>query len=674
MFHVNVPVESVKINHDDIEELYVGDDPVQLGLYKEIYPDNTTSKDVIWTSSNPDVASVDVNGNVRALRPGDTVITCTSAANKTLSDSIHVHVIQSVTGVTLTVHEITVKRGDYFWLYAEVTPTTAERKTITWTSSDTTVATVDENGKVTTLKPGTTTIKATNVETNEYDSCEVTVTNPVTGISFKNGDSETLFVGAKVAILPEVEPTDAVDKTVTYLSTDESVATVDSNGIVTALKGGYCEIVVTTKEGQLTATYKVTVIEYLSTITLDKDFDYINIGNQKKLIATTTAPTATNKKVVWTSSDPDIASVDQYGNVDAKKIGTTIITAAADDGGGSVATCVIQVVEPVTEISLGDSELHMAQGDTKIISVSVSPSGATVKALKWETNNAAVATVDEDGEVTAVSGGKAKITATSTDGNNVTATCTVYVTSTANATAMTLTPSTANMKVGETRTLTARTTPTSITESIAWLTSDPTVVMVDGSGKITAIGEGTAEITAYGKVSGVQAVCKVTVESAAVKATSIRLNTDQMIMLPGRTQAIQYRLLPTNSVERINWISSDVTVATVDSDGRVTTVGPGQCQIIAQTAVGGLETVCTVYSMALSKTSMTLQQYDPFTLYVDGVPDGASISWRTGNARIATVSTSGEIVGRKAGTTTITATIEDKTLTCIVQIVDATKY
>jgi uncharacterized protein YjdB len=175
-------------------------------------------------------------------------------------------------------------------------------------------------------------------------------------------------------------------------------------------------------------------------------------------------------------------------------------------------------------------------------------------------------------------------------------------------------------------------------------------------------------------VSGVQAVCKVTVESAAVKATSIRLNTDQMIMLPGRTQAIQYRLLPTNSVERINWISSDVTVATVDSDGRVTTVGPGQCQIIAQTAVGGLETVCTVYSMALSKTSMTLQQYDPFTLYVDGVPDGASISWRTGNARIATVSTSGEIVGRKAGTTTITATIEDKTLTCIVQIVDATKY
>lgn len=669
-FTVVEPVSKVEITSDNITDMLVGQ---TISLTAEVLPLTASNRTVSWTSTDTNVCTIDSNGKLTAKGPGDTVIWCSSILDGNVNDYILVHVIEPVDGVVLNLSETTVRKNTEFWLFATVFPATAEYKDVEWSSSDTNIATVDEYGKVTTIQPGTATITVINPHSGNSASCVVTVTESVLGITLKTGDSETMFVGAKYTIIPEIEPIDAQDKSVTYYSSDETIATVNDKGVVTALKGGECDIIVTTNDRQLSAKCHITVFEYASTVTLDRTFDYVNIGKSKQLNVSVTTDSASNKTVTWKSADSSIASVNSEGVVTGNKIGTTVITAMAQDGGGAISTCVIQVVEPVTEIKFEDSVLNLYKGDTKQISVSVSPSSATVKALKWESNAPNVATVDEDGEVTAVGAGKAKITATSMDGNNVTATCTVYVTDTVNATALILTPTTLSLKVGESRNITLRSTPTKITESIGWITSNPTVATVDSNGKVTAVGEGEVEITAYGRAGGVQAICKVTVENPVNKATSIRLNTSEMILLTGQSRPIQYRLLPTNSVERINWISSDFAVATVNSDGVVTTTGPGQCTIIAQTSLGGIETTCTVYSMAMSKTSMTLQQYDPFTLYVDGAPDNAAISWRTGNARIATVSANGEVIGRKEGTTTITATIEDKTLTCIVKIISATK-
>lgn len=669
-FTVVNPVEKVEITSDNIRDMLVGQ---SVSLTAEVLPLEASNRTVRWTSTDTNVCTIDSNGKLTAVGPGDTVIWCNSIVDGNISDYILVHVIEPVDGVVLNLSETTVRKNTEFWLFATVYPATAEYKEIEWVSSDLSIAKVDEHGKVTTLLPGTVTITATNPHSGNSASCVVNVTESVVGISLKTGDNETMFVGAKYTIIPEIEPVDAQDKSVTYYSTDKKIATVDDKGVVTALMGGECDIIVTTNDRELSTKCHITVFEYVTAVTLENNFDYVNIGKSKKLNVSVTTASATNKNIIWRSADESIATVDAEGVVTGQKIGTTVINAVAQDGGGAMAICVIQVVEPVTEIHFDEDVLNLYKGDTRIIGVTVEPSTATVKALKWESNDPSVATVDEDGEVTAVGAGKAKITATSTDGNNVSATCTVYVTDTVNATTITLTPTTMNLKIGEIRTITARTLPTSITESIGWLSSNPTVASVDAFGRVTAVSEGEAEIIAFGRASGVQAVCKVVVEHPANKATSIRLNSNQMILLNGQTRQIQYRLLPTNSVEKINWISSDFAVATVDSDGIVTTTGPGQCTIIAQTSLGGIETTCTVYSMALSKTSMTLQQYDPFQLYVDGAPDNAAISWRTGNARIATVSANGEVIGRKEGTTTITATIEDKTLTCIVRIISATK-
>lgn len=668
-FMVSVPVESVTIQHENIKDLQVGQ---SVALTAEVLPLTATNRTVVWTTSDTKICTIDTNGKMTAVGPGDAVVWCRSIADGNVYDYITVHIIEPVDGISLNLTETTVRRGTEFWLYATINPPTAEYKDVEWTSSDPSIATVGTDGKVTALLPGTVIITAANLHSGTSAQCIVTITESVTSITLKTGTSEVMFVGARYTIVPEILPIDAQDKSVTYFCSDETIATVDAYGVVTALKGGECDIVVTTNDRQLTAYCHITVKEYVSTITLDKTFTYINIGNSTKLNVTLESDSASNRSVVWGSSDESIVTVDGEGNIYGNKIGTAVVTAAAADGGGAIATCVVQVVEPVTGIRFNDTTMNMYKGDTRKISVTVSPSSATVKALVWESSDPAIATVDEDGEVTAVAPGKCKITATSTDGNNVKAVCTVYVKDTANATSLTITPSVVNFKVGDTRNLTVRSVPTSITETVSWISSDPTVVMVDGNGMITGVGAGTATVTAYGRVSGAEAVCTVNVDISAVKATSIRLNTNQLITLVGKTNALQYRLMPTNSVERINWISSDPAVATVDMDGKVTTVGPGVCQIIAQTSIGGLETTCTVYSMGLSKTSMTMQQYDPFMLYVDGIPDNTAISWRTGNPRIATVSANGEVIGRKAGTTTITATIEDKTLTCIVKIIDAT--
>ncbi|MGN0160377.1 MAG: Ig-like domain-containing protein [Lachnospiraceae bacterium] len=669
-FTVTVPVEEVRISSDDLI-LNVGDERT---LTAEVLPLTATNRTVEWISSKEDIVSIDSNGNLKALKAGTSTITCRAidgGSNAPLSQ-ITVLVRTPVSSVTMNTNSITVPKGTVFWLYATIRPENADLKEVVWESSDTSLATVGADGMVTALAPGVVTITATSTDNGDADYCVVTIEEAVTGITLATGDSQTLFVGAQFTIVPVIEPIDAPNKNVTYVSSNESIATVDQNGVVTALMGGECDIIVTTEERQLKAICHIYVKEYLSTITLDRTFTYINIGDHTDLIPTTTTDTATNKNIVWKTANSGIATVDETGRVTGVGYGTTVITAVAEDGGGAQATCVVQVVEPVTSITLSNKELRMIQGDTYIIGATVSPANASVKLLKWESTDPSVATVDQDGEVTAVAGGKCRIYARSTDGNDVSAYCTVYVTNITNATALALNSSAITIDIGEVRTLTVKSTPTVITEELGWYSTDTGIVTVDQNGTLVGINEGVADVVVYGKTSGVEGKCQVTVRSAVINATSVKLNSEEITMLTGKTRQLVTRLLPTKSNEKINWYSTDTSVVVVDGNGKITTVGPGHADVVAVTATTGLETSCTVHSMAISRSAVKLQQYDPFMLYVDGAP--SRVSWRTNNPRIATVSSNGEVIGRKAGTTTITATVEGKTLTCTVTIVEATKY
>jgi hypothetical protein len=144
-------------------------------LKATIAPDNATSKYMMWTSSNAKVASVDNFGKVCALTPGKTTITVKAVAGKfTATCDVTVNPIK-VTGISLSKTSTDVNEGESVTLVATITPANATDQTVTWTSSDKSVATVDKTGKVTGVVEGTTTITATTTDGAKTASCTVNV-------------------------------------------------------------------------------------------------------------------------------------------------------------------------------------------------------------------------------------------------------------------------------------------------------------------------------------------------------------------------------------------------------------------------------------------------------------------------------------------------------------------
>ena len=167
----------------------------------------------------------------------------------------------------------------------------------------------------------------------------------------------------------------------------------------------------------------------ISSITLNKTSEILKaIGKTVQLTPTIEPNNATNKNVVWSSSNTAVATVSETGLVNAVGSGTATITATAADGSGVTASCEVTVKIPVTSITLDTtSEVLTAMGQTIQLTPTVLPDNATDKTVTWSSSNPAVATVSDTGLVTAVGDGTATITATAADGSGVTATCEVTV-------------------------------------------------------------------------------------------------------------------------------------------------------------------------------------------------------------------------------------------------------
>lgn len=336
-----------------------------------------------------------------------------------------------VTGITLNNSSITLTEGETAVLIATISPKDADNQTVLWSSSNGNVASVS-NGAVTANAAGTATITAKSDDGGYTASCVVTVvsrTIEVTSISLSKTEL-SLVEGDTEILSATVKPDNATDKTVTWSSSASDVATVD-NGKVTALKEGTATI--TAKAGEKSATCKVTVkkkVIPVESVTLDKSDISLVEGDTETLTATVKPDNATDKTVTWTSSAPDIASVNN-GKVTALKEGTATITAKAGD---KTATCKVTVVKKVIHvesITLNKTQITLKTNATEVLIATVNPDNATDKGVTWKSNNTTVATVDQSGKVTAIKEGTAIITVTTKDGSKK-ATCEVTVLSPGN--------------------------------------------------------------------------------------------------------------------------------------------------------------------------------------------------------------------------------------------------
>ena len=419
-----------------------------------------------------------------------------------------------VTGITLEPTSVELVDGESVTITAIISPGDASNKQVNWTSSNPSI--LVSNGRVTSSfrqgapttlingKPalGQGTITATTEDGGKTAKCQVTVyANVIAVSSIRLTDSSLqLARGESHTLTATVLPVNATDQSVHWTSSDTSVASVDQKGTVTAVSVG--EATITASAGGLSASCSVNVIIPVTSISLDNNLLLLTKGSVAVLTATVSPEDATDKTVLWSSDNPSVATVDQNGRVTAVDAGDAVITASA---GGFSATCAVYCLNiPVSAVVLNKTSLSLARGASETLKATVSPSDASDKTVKWNSDNPSVATVDQDGQVTAVNSGAATITASA---GNVSATCAVSVF--VPVTSVTLNSANLTLSVGETALLEATVHPEDATDkNVTWYSSNPDVAAVDG-GRITAVGFGQTVITA--QAGALSAECLVTV-------------------------------------------------------------------------------------------------------------------------------------------------------------------
>lgn len=322
-------------------------------LAATLTPEGATDS-VVWASSAEGVATVS-SGVVTGMSAGTATITAT-AGNVSASCNVTVTakvqdpapepVKPVVTSITLDKSALQVETSKTATLTATVTAEEGADKTVTWSTSDGSVATV-ANGVVSGVKAGTATITAKAGE--KTATCAVTVVDPapttvaVTGVTL-NPTTLELEVGETGTVAATVAPENATDKTVTWSSDKTDIVTVDSTGKVTAVKEGTTTI--TAKAGEKTATCTVTVkakgTVSVTGVTVNPATVKLDVGKTTVLGVTITPENATEKGVTWKSSDESKATVDAKGCVTAKAEGTVTITATTKDG-SKTASCTVTI-------------------------------------------------------------------------------------------------------------------------------------------------------------------------------------------------------------------------------------------------------------------------------------------------------------------------------------------
>ena len=678
--NVIIPAESITIIPDELS-LNKGDTHA---LQIKITPDDTTNKKVKVTIDDEKIVIVDENGIITARDKGETTIKVETTDGSNLLATTKVNVTTPVTEITFNTYNIYIKEGEEKNIVAKIDPDDATDKSLQWTSSDEDIAIVDGNGKVTGLAEGVTTIK-TQSSNGIKTECTVNVEKTyipdvlTQKIELNNDYIKNMSPGEKQTLTVTITPDNASNKRIIWTSGDSSIATIDSNGILTAKKGGTVQITATTTDGtNLNATITIDVNILATQLTLNTNSMTIEKeDNSQRLDVTIYPSNATNKNVILVSSNEEVATVDESGRITALKVGETVITATTTDGSNLSQSVNVKVTIPVTEIALNKNStiLDLNNFKSETLTATILPEDAENKGVTWSSSNTSIVTVDNNGVLTAKAVGNAKITATSSNGK--TDSCDVEVQM--NPTGITLNKT--NIALDLTKTKTVILTPTisptmASNKKIIWSSSDNNVATVTNYGEVTAIGNGTATITAT-TINGKTATCNI---SVGTNPTEVILNNTsaQLDLNETKTIILEATIAPTTASNKtLIWSSSNNNVATVTNNGIVTAIGNGTATITVKTlndksASCDITVETSPTGVTLNKASTTLNLNGTETLTATVTPitaNNKTVTWSSGNSNIATVTSDGVVKAVASGTAIITArTSNGKTATCNVTV------
>lgn len=621
--NAEVKTESISFNQTSVT-MNTGDTDT---LTVSFNPTNVTNKELTWSSSNENVIRV-YDGVIIAVGSGSATVTATSENGKTASCVV---TVSSDTGVTtgsiiLDQSIINMQVGGFAQLTATVDVQGGMDYTVIWASSDTSVATVT-NGFIMTYSSGSAVITAMVKGTTLSAICYVEVSEAssgggstvsawnqqkllqdlpeptfgtCTGVNFNGATYENITRSealSYVNLLRDKGYTINATSNTEYVYAGSGSKGTKKVSIGWTLNGGYFSVLVQDSSydgssGSSGGSSSSAVMP--SSVALDKQTATLEVGEYVVLTPTVSPSNTTDKRVGWSSSDPTVAYV-KNGIVMAMGKGTATITVHTENG--KTASCVVMVIKKAESIILDKTSATMNKGDTLSLNAIVLPTDVSDASVSWTTSNENVVTV-VDGVLTAVGAGTATITATEKYGKTATCTVTVVIP----ATGISLNTSTQNMAVGDTNTLVATISPFDATDkSIVWHSSNEAVATVDENGKITALTSGTAIITATAS-NGSVASCVVNVSSIG-----INLNHTELNVVIGYSKDLVATITPDYTVNKaIFWSSSDPTMASVDSNGKVTAHKKGTAVITATHISSGTTAVCAVTVTAFELSFSTL--------------------------------------------------------------------
>ena len=327
---------SISLKENDVQPLTV-----------TVTPDNAYDKTVTWSSSDSSIAIVDENGIVKAISKGSTVITAKANDGSNVYATCKVTVTRGVSGVTLNTHSAAMYPGESVALEAIVTPETADNRNVVWTSVNPAIATVSNNGLVSGVASGATTVIVRTQDGAFEDRCDISVWYHVSEISIDKNSVE-LYPNETTTLIASVLPDNAHNKNVTWSSSNTSIARVTQDGVITAVSTGTTTVYVKSEDGDVSASCKIRVKQYATGIDLTPASATIYADESLALTATVSPSTTANKDVTWSSSDPSVASVEN-GVVTPHKKGHVVITARTADGSNLSATSEISIKAAVPE-------------------------------------------------------------------------------------------------------------------------------------------------------------------------------------------------------------------------------------------------------------------------------------------------------------------------------------
>ncbi len=517
--------------------------------------------------------------------------------------------------ILLNQNEIGIKKGKGYQLIYTVLPENSTNKQVVFESSNPNVVRVNEvTGYLEALKNGTAKITVKTLINQVLSECVVTVGNKnilATNITV-NEKYISLATGYSTTLSYRTTPSNATEIGLSFSSSDESVAKVDTKGRIKGIKEGNAVITVSSSNGAVKDTAYVTVYKkgtttvakgtannnaiYPSSINIQEENINLSLGTTSQL-TTSISPSNATKEVTWSSSNANVATVNSNGLVTARGSGTTTIVARTING--KTDTCTVTVGKysvKLRGILITTKYTSLPVDVTKQLFVAFTPSNATNKSITWTSSNPSVASVDQSGNVKALKSGSAIITATSSDGGYKSTTAVDVINYENEILAKSLSFGNSSYSIGVNNTLALKPiiTPSNATSTaIEFVSDNPSIATVNMDGVVTGVKEGSATITATLKRTQLKA--SVTVNIHYIKATGVNLNAVDVQIPLSDTYTLVSTVLPSNASDKtVIYKSDNPNIATVDNHGIIKGVSKGKTTITVTPKGGGNSSTCLV--------------------------------------------------------------------------------